>query len=131
VVLGYACTLLLNSTGDFRLQKNYYTAAAAVMGIAVFPAVKLAGIVAVAAVYLVVRTVDVWLLLAAVKRAGRQIKRAHVLVLVLVWLLTGYAAWAAEPLLIVAGAVLFGSFLLRTTLSYPALHQPSGRSGAT
>jgi O-antigen/teichoic acid export membrane protein len=117
VVLGYACALLLNPVGDFRLQERYYIVAAAGMAILILPAAALAGITGVAVVYLSVRTVDVFLLWAAVTHSGRRLRPLGVSVIGSMWCLTSYAAWCGEDVLVACGALVLGVVMARTSLT--------------
>lgn len=55
---GYACPVLLNARGDFALQRRLYLVAAVGMAAFSVPVTMASGIVGLAALYLLVRTVD-------------------------------------------------------------------------
>lgn len=120
VLLGYASALLLNAIGDFRLQRNFYSIAALAMLVISFPAVQLAGILGVAAAYLLVRTVDVWLLLGALRRVGRSAIATRVVLAAIVWCAASAAAWSRVPWVCAVCAALFAVLLWRWQLTRPA-----------
>jgi O-antigen/teichoic acid export membrane protein len=120
VVLGYACALLLNSVGDFRLQQRYYVWAAIAMVLAVVPAASLYGVVAVALVYFAVRGVDLLLLWSAVLHAGRRVRMSRTMSVCAVWATTSFLAWFGEPVLVIGGGVLMAVMMFRVPLTLPA-----------
>lgn len=108
VLLGFASALLLNSIGDFRLQKTYYLLAAAAMLLLAFPAAHLAGVFGVSIVYLVVRTVDVWLLHSALHSIGRTVVTQKALAVAAAWCGASCAAWFGN----FVGSLACGSLFL-------------------
>jgi O-antigen/teichoic acid export membrane protein len=118
VLLGHASALLLNSVGDFRLQKTYYVFAAAVMLLLAFPVAYFTGVFGVAVVYLIVRTVDVWLLHAALRTVGRKILTSKVLAAATAWCGASLAAWLNEPVGCFTCGTIFVVMLWRWKLTH-------------
>lgn len=120
VLLGYSSNLFLNSFGDFRVQKTYYSFAAVAMLLLVVPATYVVGLTGVAITYLVVRTVDVCLLIAAVRTLGREAIKPRVVLIAGTWCGAGLSAWLQLP-----GACLAFSTLHLVILWCVRLTRPS------
>jgi O-antigen/teichoic acid export membrane protein len=117
VVIGYACALLLNSFGDFRLQQRYYVGAAITMALAVMPTVSIGGITSVALLYFAVRGVDLLLLYATLRQVGRKVLAFRTLITVTLWVATSGFAWRGESVLVMAGGVLLAFIMICTPLT--------------
>jgi O-antigen/teichoic acid export membrane protein len=117
VVIGYACALLLNSFGDFRLQQRYYVGAAITMALAVMPTVSIGGITSVALLYFAVRGVDILLLYATLRQVGRKVLAFRTLITVTLWVATSGFAWRGESVLVMAGGVLLAFIMICTPLT--------------
>jgi O-antigen/teichoic acid export membrane protein len=125
VLLGYSSNLFLNSSGDFRVQKTYYSFAAVAMLLLVVPATYMVGLTGVAIVYLVVRTVDVGLLRAAVRTLGRDAITPKIVLTAVTWCGAGLSAWLQLP-----GACLAFSTLHLVMLWCFRLTRPSACDGS-
>jgi O-antigen/teichoic acid export membrane protein len=72
ITFGYAANIYLNTHGDFQTQRRFYDWAAALMLVGLAPAVYLGGIEGVAALYLLVRSVDLLLGARVMRTAGAR-----------------------------------------------------------
>lgn len=108
VLLGYSSTLLLNSIGDFRAQRTYYSYAAVTMVLLVVPTTYVVGLTGVAVVYLVVRAVDVGLFYTAARIVGREVIASRILFTAMTWCGGSVAAWLQTT----AACLAFGALLL-------------------
>jgi O-antigen/teichoic acid export membrane protein len=124
VLLGYASALLLNSIGDFRLQKTYYLIAASVMIVIAFPAAQVMGAIGVAVAYLIVRTVDLWLFHSALRAVSQHVLGPKVFLVAIVWCSASLWAWLHVPILCCACSTLFVVLLWRWEFTQTFTQQP-------
>jgi O-antigen/teichoic acid export membrane protein len=117
VVLGYACALFLNAYGNFQLQRMFYSFAAVFMVLGAWLAASWSGIILVACVYATTRTVDLWLLLAAVKSTRRALKISLLVLVCSVWCFTTALAWIGSAWPMLGGIAVFSVLMLRLRLT--------------
>jgi O-antigen/teichoic acid export membrane protein len=106
---GYACPVLLNARGNFSLQRSLYLVAAALMVVAAVPVARTYGIVGLAALYLVVRGVDVALLIATIVTTRMRLSPAVLAAHGTLMAVTMMVAWTGRLVPTLAASALCGA----------------------
>lgn len=118
VVLGYGANVYLNAHGDFRTQRVHYAWAAAALVVALYPAIRLSGLIGAAAVYALTRSVDLVLALRVSRDAAPRLWGIRGALLAVTAAATLSASWVGRAWIAAGVALVFWS------LAIPFLRAP-------